>query len=282
MAHDEILNEALRLDEEGRYAEELKLWEQLSNLPDLDVESFCIYLLNQQKCYSALGQHQTAQQILDRVEKADTACQFRLYVEHARINALYAQNKLAEGNERSRKFLKENADLLTRPDYAFLVYEPKLGLVRGLIEAKEIDEGLQLLTELLTVAEESDKREIHYYRGYAYHQLKQYDCAIDEFTQVLNANNQDSWAAAAHYFLAENYVSKSAFAWAKQHLQSAENLKDLLSFPVSYVYTFLSNVCFKLNELEEGRRYKKLAELETGAAKKWRPWKIFQSRRPES
>jgi len=276
MAHDQVLNEALRLDATGRYGEAIKLWEQLRNLPDLDIESHCIFLLNERKCRSALGQHEIAQQLLDRVENIDTAHQFWLYVEHARIDVLYKQNKFAEGNERSRNFLKENAKQLTRPDYAFLVYEQKLGLARGLINTNELDEGLQLLTELLAVAEEDDRQEIHYYRGYAYQQLRQYDSAIDAFKHVLNANNGDSWAAAAHYFLAEIYVSKHALAWAKQHLQNAEDLKDSLTFPVSYVYASLSNVCFKLNELEEGWRYKTLAESEPSAtAKNWHPWKIF-------
>lgn len=275
MALDPILNEALRLDEAGRYAEALKLWEQLRNLPDLDIESHCIFLLNERKCRSALGQNEIARHLLDRVENIDTAHQFCLYVEHARIELLYEQNKFAEGNERSRKFLKENAKQLTRPDFAFLVYAQKLDLAYGLVQANEFAEGLQLLTELLPVAEEQDKRDIHFYVGFACQQLKQEDAAVVKFQQVLALNDCDSWAASAHYYLAEIHVRKGAFAWAKQHLQSAENLKDFLTFPVSYVYASLSNVCFKLNELEEGRRYKQLAESEPGTAAKWRPWKIL-------
>jgi tetratricopeptide (TPR) repeat protein len=275
MESDQILNEALRLDEAGHYAEALKLWEQLCDLPALDVESHCVYLLNERKCRSALGQHEIALQLLDRVESMDTSRQFHLYVEHARINMLYDQNKFAEGNERSRKFLKENTKQLTRPDFAFLVYEQKLGLARGLIHTNEFDEGLQMLTGLLSVTEERDKREIHYYRGYAYRQLKQYDSAIDEFNHVLSASNQDSWAAAAHWFLAELYTNKQAFAWAKQHLQNAENLKDFFTFPLSHVYISLANVCFRLNEPEESRRYKKLAESEPAAPDaKWWPRKM--------
>jgi hypothetical protein len=73
----------------------------------------------------------------------------------------------------------------------------------------------------------------------------------------------------------EIYLSKEVFAWAKQHLKNAEALKDFLNFPVSYVYILLANVCFKLNELDEGWRYKKLAESEpTASATELGSWKI--------
>jgi uncharacterized protein HemY len=89
---------------------------------------------------------------------------------------------------------------------------------------------------------------------------------MDEFKQVLALGNHDSWAACAHYALGEIYVSKGAFAQAKQHLKNAEALQDFLTFPVSYVYILLSNVCFKLNELEAGWRYRKLSESEPTAS----------------
>jgi hypothetical protein len=78
MAPDQILADALRLAETGHYAEAVKLWEQLRNLPDLDIESHCMFLLNERKCRTALGQHEIAQQLLDKVEKIDTSHQFHL------------------------------------------------------------------------------------------------------------------------------------------------------------------------------------------------------------
>jgi tetratricopeptide (TPR) repeat protein len=199
MAPDQILDEALRLTEAGKYAEAVKLWEQLRNLPDLDIESHCLFLLGEGRCRIALGQHEIAQQLLDSVEKIDTFHQFILEVEHARIGGLSTQRKFDEANKKSRRFLKENAEKLASPDFANLAYAQKLELARGLVQANEVPEGLQLLSELLPVAEEQDKRDIHYFRGYAYQQLGQQDDALAEFKQVLALGNHDSWTAGAHY-----------------------------------------------------------------------------------
>jgi tetratricopeptide (TPR) repeat protein len=121
---------------------------------------------------------------------------------------------------------------------------------------------VKLFTELLPVAANEDKERIHYYRGLAYRHLKREDAAIDEFKEIVASADRDLWVAAAHYQLGLIYESKGILAWAKHHLQSAELLKDLITFPVSYIYAALSNVCFKLHEIEEGRRYRKLAESE--------------------
>jgi tetratricopeptide (TPR) repeat protein len=238
----------------------------LRNLPDLDIESHCLFLLNEQRCCAELGQHEMAERLLDKVEKIDTSRQFHLNVEHIRITELHHQRKFAEANKRSRRFLQENAEKLASLDFAIIAYEQKLELAMGLVQANEFTEGLQMLNELLPVAEEQHIRDIHYFRGFAYQQLGQHDSAIDEFKQVLAQDNHDSWTAGAHYCLGEIYASKEVFARAKQHLKNAETLKDFLNFPVSYVYTLLGNVCFKLNELDEGWRYRKLSESEPAAS----------------
>jgi tetratricopeptide (TPR) repeat protein len=262
MTNDEMIHEALRLSDEGNYADALKLWESLSSLTSLDVVSQCVFLLNERKCRSALGQHEIALQLLDKVENIDAAHEFRLQTEFARIDDLYKQNKFAEANKRSQQFAKENAAKLVSPEFAIIAYEQKLGLACGLVSASEFTAGLHLLTEMLPAAENPDKPQIHYYRALAYLRLKQEDAAIEELKQILVLNNHDQWAASAHYDLGRTYDNRGAFAWAKQHLQKAELLKEVISIPVREVYMSLSNVCFKLHELEESKRYRKLAERE--------------------
>jgi tetratricopeptide (TPR) repeat protein len=262
MTSEQIIDEAMRLTTEGDYANALQFWETLSGMAFLDVESKCLYLLNERRCRTALGQHEIAQQLLDRVENIDISGRFCLEVEHARIDELYNQHKFVEANKRSEQFARENSIKLADPEFALIAYEQKLGLASGLIHANEFDAGLKLLTELLPVAAQQDKERVHYYRGLAYRHLKREDAAIDEFKQIVASADKDLWVATAHYQLGLIYESKGMLAWAKHHLQNAELLKDLITFPVSYIYMALSNVCFRLHEIEEGWRYRKLAESE--------------------
>lgn len=262
MADEHMVDKALRLANEGNYTDALKLWEQLSKLPGLDVVSMCAFLLNERKCHTALGQYKIAAQVLDRVENLDNEKQFELEVEFARIDDLYKQQKFIEANKRSERFAKENASKLAREEFAIIAFEQKLGLARGLVSANEFGAGLRMLTELLPAAEGQDKLEILHYRAVAYLRLKQEDAAIDDLKQIISSADHDQWVAGAHYDLGRIYEGREAFAWAKQHLQHAERLKDVLPLPVGDLYMSLSNVCFKLHELEEGWRYRKLAENE--------------------
>jgi tetratricopeptide (TPR) repeat protein len=260
MTDQELLDEALRLTDSGDYAEAVKLWERLRNLAALDVDWKCVLFLNERKCRTALGQFETSAQLLDTVENMDTTGQFQLEIELARIDNLYKQGKFVEGNKRCERFGKENASKLVNPQFAIIASEQKLALACGLVSAKELAAGLHLLSEILPAAEDQDKPQILYYRSLAYLGLKQEDTAIDDLKQILVLAGHDQWAATAHYDLGRIYENRRAFAWAKQHLQNAELLKDVITFPISYVYMSLSNVCFKLHELEEGWRYRKLAE----------------------
>jgi tetratricopeptide (TPR) repeat protein len=127
-----------------------------------------------------------------------------------------------------------------------------------LVNANEFAAGLQLLTELLPAAEDQHKSQIRYYRVVAYLHLKEEDAAIEDLKQILLLGGHDQWTANAHYNLGRIYENREAFAWAKQHLENAELLKDVITVPVWEVYISLSNVCFKLHEVEEGWKYRKL------------------------
>jgi hypothetical protein len=128
MTNEQIIDEAIRLTGEREYRSALILWKKLNDLPLLDPESKCLYLLNERRCRTALGQHEIAQQLLDSVEKTDTAKQFSLEVELARIDALYCQRKFVEAIQRSQRFLKEKADQLASPEFELIAYEQRLRL----------------------------------------------------------------------------------------------------------------------------------------------------------
>jgi tetratricopeptide (TPR) repeat protein len=255
-----MLGEAIRLGEESKFAEALQLWQTLGNLPSLDIESKCAFLLGERRCYSGLGHHQLAMAVLDKVEELDTCRQFWVEVEFARISDLRLRGKVTESNRRLKQFVKENAELLASPRYADLVYEYKCAIGCALVNANETVEGLQLLNDVLPLAEEQDKSMIYFYLGVAYENLNNPDAAVAEYKRVLGSSGDDLWAGSAYYRLGLIYESKGALAWAKQYLESAEKLKEVLTFPLAYVHMSLSNVCVRLNQLDEARRYRRLAE----------------------
>lgn len=266
MTHEEMLNEAVRLGDEGKFEDALSLWQALSNLPGLDLEMKCIFLLNQRRCYSALGQHERATNIIEELERLDAPRQFWVEIEHARIDDLRGQGKFAEAHKklvRFRKklvrFRKENAELLASPQYADLAYEGKLSIAYHLINQKRSAEGLEVLSQIMPILQDRDRREARYYLGFAHYQLREWDSALDEFRQLLDFGDDDAWSADAHYIIGLIYEQKGVLAWAKQHLQKAEILKSLLRVPIADVWMAMSNVYVRLGELEEAKRYRKLA-----------------------
>ena len=259
MTHEEMLNEAIRLGDEDNYADALSLWKTLANLPGLDLENKCVFLLNQRRCYSALGQHERAEDTLRELERLDTSRHFWVEVELARFDELRSQGKFSEAHKKLVRFQKENADLLASARYADVVYEANLTTAYYLINQNQPAEGLQTLDKVMAVLEDNDKREVLYYRGLAHYKLDQWDASLDEFKQILDCGSDDAWSADSHYVFGLVYEHKGAFAWAKQHLQRAENLKSLLRVPLTDVYIALSNVCARLGELEEAKSYRDLS-----------------------
>lgn len=259
MTHEQMLNQALRLGEEGNYANALKLWQTLCKLPGLSLEIKCVFLLNQRKCYSALGQYKLAEETLAELEQLDTDRQFWAELEHAQLDNLRSQGKFSEAYKRLVQFRQDNVEALASPRYADLIYEQNLVIAYHLINQNQAAEGLKLLDEVLPALADADKREAHYYCGMAHYKLRQDDAAISEFKQLLDPKENDCWAADANYLLGLIYDRRGALAWAKQHLHNAEMLKGLLRVPVPDVYMALSNVYAKLEELGQARRYRKLA-----------------------
>lgn len=254
-----MLNEAVRLGDEGKYSEALTLWQALSNLPGLDTETKCVFLLNQRRCYSALGQHTFATETLSELERIDTTHQLWVQVKHARIDDLRSQGKFSEAYKELLRFRTENADGLANPKYADLLYEGSLAIAYHLINQNKPAEGLEVLNQIVRILEDKDRREANYYRGLANYQLGEWDVARDEFMKVLECDRDDAWSADAHYVLGRIYENNGALAWAKQHLEKAETLKALLRIPATDLYMALSNVCVRLGDVQRAKRYRELA-----------------------
>jgi tetratricopeptide (TPR) repeat protein len=263
MTIEQFVEEAIRLTNVEDYAAAAILWQKLSQTPDLDIQHRCLCFLNERRCRTHLGQHEIAWRLLENLEKLDSDHWFRLEVEYGWIDDLYGQGRYAEANQKSVLFAKKYALELASPDFVNFSYQRKLALGCGFVHAEDFASGLQLLTEILSAANESDdKRRILYYRSLAYKGLNQEAAEVDDLQQIIQSEESDSWAASAHYDLGIIYQNTGAFALAKYHLQIAESFKKMLTFPVSYVYLALSNVCSKRHELNEAKHYKELAESE--------------------
>ena len=106
---DDLINHAMRLTSEGDYLGASTLWLNLSQTPDLDIPSRCLYLLNERRCRTALGQHEIAERILENIEKIDSDHLFRLEVEYGWIDDLYGQGRYTHANKKSEIFAEKNA-----------------------------------------------------------------------------------------------------------------------------------------------------------------------------
>lgn len=259
MTEDQLVSEALQLVAAEDYAHALPLWEKARNTAS-ETTHKCIYLLHEARCLRELKEFGLAEQRLQMAEKIDREKKLQLDLEHARVRQLYDLERYKDANDRSKRLLNEHAQALAHPERAELRYEIKLGLGYGLVSGGEFEEGVKVLSEILRVAENEDKRRIHYFCGLALHHLKRDDNAVREFKKVLESGEQDQLSADAHYDLAMIYKSREEFTAAKQHLQKAEGLQDKLTVPLRYLYTALAQVCNARGEMEETKKYIRLAE----------------------
>lgn len=260
MTEEELLSEALRLTAAGNDADALPFWEQARDAAS-SVATKCTYLLNEARCLRVMGNYGQAEQRLEMTEAIDADHSFRLHVERARVDALYRKGQISEANSRTKEFLKEYASDLANSQYSDLAYEAKLSLGFGLINEKQFEEGIDVLSAVLPMAENNeDKRRIRYFCGLALHHLKRDDEAVREFNGVLESGEQDELSADAYYDVAMIYKSREEFTAAKQHLQAAERLQDKPTVPLRYLYTALAQVCNARHESEETRKYIRLAE----------------------
>src|SRR5882724_405407 len=261
MTDDQVLEEALRLTDAGDFAPALTLWEKLKGRT-VDIQSKCLILLNERRCLSGLGEHDRARDLLRMVEEIDTSGEFCLYVASGYIDNLPRPQKREEAIKLGREFLQRNAKQLADPQFKLLAVEAKLSLGCDLVNATKFEEGIAVLSEILPFADPTERRRILSFRATAFQHSHQDGAAIDDLNQIVQAEEHDQWTADAFYDLGMIYQSREAFAWAKQNLQKAESLKDLLTVPLKYLYVGLANTCLSLREREEARRYKKLAEAE--------------------
>lgn len=259
MTEEQIVCEALKLIEVEDYIGALPLWEQATNTTD-DHSSKCIYLLNQARCLRALGQYDAAEQRLRTVEKLDVDHRFHLHVQTARTDELYRRQRNTEANRRTRAFLTRNAAELTKPEFSDLAYEARLSLGFGLLNEGKLEEGLQQLSEILPRSEKEDRRRIYYFSALAHNKLKQEDQAIMELKKVIDPQHPDELTADAHYVLGMIYMSRETFAWAKEHLQMAEELKDKLTTPLRHVHSALAHACLALGDVKQANMHARLAK----------------------
>lgn len=259
MTEEELLSEALRLTAAGNDADALAFWQQVRDAAS-SVATKCTYLLNEARCFRVLGNYDQAEQRLEMIEAIDADHSFRLHVERARVDTLYRQQQITQANSRTKQFLKEYASDLGNSQFLDVAYEAKLSLGFGLINEQKFEEGIDVLSAVVPMAENEDKRRIRCFCGLALHHLKRDDEAVREFRGVLESGERDQLSADAHYDLAMIYKSREEFAAAKQHLQAAEGLQNKLTVPLRYLYTALAQVCNVRHETEETRKYIRLAE----------------------
>ena len=256
---EQMMCEALRLIDLRRHVEALKLLEQL-RANTCDVHSQCVYLLNERRCLSAMRDHHRARHRLLLVEQIDVAGEFRLETELGRISDLHAQEHYENANQHAKAVMERYATFLAQPENADLAWELKFSLARGLICLQKFEEGLKALPDPLQAAQPEATRRCLYFRALACRHLKREGEAIDTYKQIVASCIPDQWVADAHYDLGMIYGSRRSFAWAKQHLQAADTMKDLLSVPLSYLYGALAITCRSLQELDEARKYARLAK----------------------
>jgi tetratricopeptide (TPR) repeat protein len=259
MTEEELLSEALRLTAAGNDADALPFWQQARDAAS-SVATKCTYLLNEARCLRVMGNYGQAEQRLEMIEAIDADHSFRVHVERARVDELYRKGQITEANSRTKEFLKKHASELANSQLSDLAYEARLSLGFGLINEEKFEEGIDILSAILPLAENEDKRRIHYFCGLALHHLKRDDNAVREFKKVLESGEQDQLSADAHYDLAMIYKSREEFTAAKQHLQAAEGLQGKITVPLRYLYTALAQVCNARGETEETKKYIRLAE----------------------
>ena len=251
--------EALRLEHAGRHADALALLEEL-RAEASDVQSKCIFLLNERRCLTAMGEHDRARQRLRMVEDIDAAGEFRLETELGRIEDFHAREQYVQANRQAKTVIERYSTELAQPQNVDVAWELSFSLARSLICMREFEAGLQALPEPLPTAQPEDLRRIQYCRALALRHLKREEEAINEYRKIVAADEPDKWVADAHYDLGMIYGSKKSFAWAKQHLQAAELMKDLLAVPISSLYEALATTCKSLREPDEADRYARLAK----------------------
>jgi tetratricopeptide (TPR) repeat protein len=259
MTDEEVLCEALRLTNSKSYSKALPLWEILRKHSD-DVLHQGTYILNECRCLRAMGEQEEAKKRLGILRSLDTGGQFRLHLESLLVEDLYVAGKFKEGNRKAMSLLKRYARELGESWRFDLSYELKLSLAQGLVSADEFAEGLEALNRVFPDADVDDRRRIRYFRSLAYRHLKRNDEAILDLQEIIGSNIHDELTADAHYDVGMIYKSKEELARAKMHLQSAEQMKELLTIPVRNLYLALAWVCRSLNQIDEARRYVALAD----------------------
>jgi tetratricopeptide (TPR) repeat protein len=258
MTDEEILCEAMRLTDSKSYSKALPLWETLRKRSD-DVLQQGTYILNECRCLRAMGKREEARKRIRILRSLDTHGQFRLHLEFVLIDDLYVAGKFKEGNRKARSLLKRNAQELSEPRLFDLSYELRSSLAQGLVSAGEFAEGLEALNRVFSDADAEDRRRIRYFRSLAYRHLTRNDEAIADLQEITATNIHDELTADAHYDVGMIYKSREEFARAKMHLQSAEQMKELLTIPVRNLYVALAWVCSSLNQIDEAKRYVALA-----------------------
>ena len=258
MSDAEIIEEAVRLMDSGDYRAALPLWEQLRSGAH-DETSIGVYLLNECRCVSAIGDSRRAELCLDELRRIDQQGQFRFYIELIDIDQLHGRGEYDKANARAMMLLERHATDLADPRFVDVVCQLKYSLARGLVNAGKYEVGLEALSRLLPSAEERDIRTIRYYRSLALHNLEKDGQAIEELFGVIDPKIEDQVTADAHYDLGMILKSQGAYTEAKNHLREAERLQHLLTVPVRDVYSALAWVYMDVNELEECKRYTKLA-----------------------
>jgi tetratricopeptide (TPR) repeat protein len=252
---NENLEKALPLIEAEKYSEALALLAAAYTTSSGSFEQ-CVVMLNQSKCLMLLGRFREAQERLDSVSKRGVEGDMRLYVECARINLLYAEQKTGEALEKSRSFLAVNREVLQQEEYEDMVYDLRLRAAFGAVTSGRFDSGIKELNRFIKLAKEEDQSRIHLFLGIAFGQLGKYKEAINEFELVLLSSGHEELIAEAHYRLGAIHFKVGAFAWAQQRFTEAESSIDSLkAVPIGDLYTFLAQTYGHLGNEEQRERY---------------------------
>jgi tetratricopeptide (TPR) repeat protein len=255
-----LFNEAACLRDMGELTEAWKLYEHLITIRGLGIEERCSILLSAAKCLQELGEFKKASRCLREIHELDDTDGFSLYCEFAEINLEFAEGKLDEAINHAELFLTQHHDELGESEYQRNAYDLQLKVACELITARQFQRGINSIRQFLPKAHEEDLALLHLFLGLAYDALGESDNAIGSFNEVLRLNGAEDLLVRAHYQLGTQYLKKDALAWAKQHLQEAENLRGALkNIPLKSLYLYLASTCGRLGEQQEQERYTRMA-----------------------
>lgn len=255
------LEAALRAVDKGNNQEALHLFQQIDK-ESLQPYEQCVVLLNEKKCLELLGRFKEARGRLEAIQRVDQTGQFGAYLELGYIQLLFAEGKLHDAIERSRRFLLERAEELKQPEYEDVVYDLKFLIACHLVSAKQFSEAVTALLHFQPRAREEDRPRLHLFLGIAYEQLGQPEKAEREFKQILGNERVPELVTDAYYRLGAICFRRGAYAWAKDYFLAVEGRNHALPADLSLrdLYTFLANTCGYLGEEAERKKYLQLAK----------------------